>query len=170
MTDLQIRDARPSDRDTILTATLAAYEQYAPALGPNWLTYRQNIVESLTNPASGHQIVAEVNGALVGAVLLIPAGTAVNRPNDAPITLDYPEIRLLAVVPSARGLGVGKALVDECVRRTRETGVSVITLHTTDLMQVAMKMYERMGFVRDPERDFHPAPNTTVKAYRLNLE
>jgi hypothetical protein len=38
------------------------------------------------------------------------------------------------------------------------------------MMQVAMRMYERMGFVRAPELDFHPEPGITVKAYRLDLD
>ncbi len=38
------------------------------------------------------------------------------------------------------------------------------------MMQVAKQMYERMGFVRAPELDFHPDPNVIVKAYRLDLD
>jgi hypothetical protein len=37
------------------------------------------------------------------------------------------------------------------------------------MMQVAMQMYERMGFVRTPETDFHPAPGVIIKGYRLDL-
>jgi len=36
-------------------------------------------------------------------------------------------------------------------------------------MEVAQQMYERMGFIRIPEHDFHPAPRITVMAYRLQL-
>ncbi len=38
------------------------------------------------------------------------------------------------------------------------------------MMQAALRMYERMGFVRAREIDFHPAPGVTVKGYRLDLE
>ena len=37
------------------------------------------------------------------------------------------------------------------------------------MMQTALRMYERMGFVRAPELDFHPAPGFIVKGYRLDL-
>jgi len=37
------------------------------------------------------------------------------------------------------------------------------------MMRVAMRMYERMGFVRAPDLDFHPDPSVAVKAYRLEL-
>ena len=55
------------------------------------------------------------------------------------------------------------------MRRTRKSGYETLTLHTTDMMQTAMRMYERMGFVRAPELDFHPVEEVTVKGYRLNL-
>jgi hypothetical protein len=38
------------------------------------------------------------------------------------------------------------------------------------MMQAALRMYERMGFVRAPELDFHPAPGVTVQGYRLDLK
>ena len=60
--------------------------------------------------------------------------------------------------------------MQECVRRARKSGARVLGLHTTDLMQTAQRMYERMGFARFPELDFHPAPGVTVKGYRLELE
>jgi hypothetical protein len=37
------------------------------------------------------------------------------------------------------------------------------------MMQTAMQMYERMGFVRAPEFDFRPTENTVIKGYRLDL-
>jgi len=49
-------------------------------------------------------------------------------------------------------------------------GAAALALHTTDLMQVAMQLYERMGFIRAPDLDFHPVPEVTIKGYRFNLE
>jgi GNAT superfamily N-acetyltransferase len=79
-------------------------------------------------------------------------------------------VRLLAVAPEARGQGIGTALMKECIRRARGLGAGCLNLHTTDMMQVAMGMYERMGFVRAPDLDFHPDPGIAIKAYRLNLD
>jgi hypothetical protein len=36
-------------------------------------------------------------------------------------------------------------------------------------MQAALRLYERLGFVRAPELDFRPAPGVTVKGYRVDL-
>jgi len=60
--------------------------------------------------------------------------------------------------------------MQECIRRARQSGAPMLTLHTTDIMQTAMRMYEQMGFVRAPDLDFHPAPNIIVKGYRLPLD
>lgn len=75
----------------------------------------------------------------------------------------------MAVVPEAREQGIGKALMMECIRRAGGLGANCLNLHTTDMMQVAMRMYQRMGFIRAPELDFHPDPSVPVKAYRLDL-
>jgi GNAT superfamily N-acetyltransferase len=83
--------------------------------------------------------------------------------------LAYPEVRLLAVAPAARGRGVGRRLMDECIRRARLSGAKALTLHTTDMMTVALQLYERMGFVRATDLDVEVVPGVLVKGYRLDL-
>ncbi len=85
------------------------------------------------------------------------------------MTLTWPEVRLLAVAPSARGRGVGAALMNECIHRARSAGATALTLHTTDLMQAAMRLYERLGFERAHDLDLEPAPGIIAKGYRLDL-
>ena len=84
--------------------------------------------------------------------------------------LDYPEIRMLAVSPSARGKGIASALISECINRAKEKGHYAIGLHTGDFMKTAMRLYERLGFERLPQYDFEPADDgIIVKAYRLTF-
>jgi ribosomal protein S18 acetylase RimI-like enzyme len=169
MPGLQLRDARSSDREVILALTLAAYQEYAPLMPAHWDGYRQNILTTLADVNPAEQIVAEQDGHMVGTVLLYPAGTVFASADGLQATLRWPEVRLLAVKPGARGQGVGTALMRECVRRARQAGAEELTLHTTDIMQAAIRLYQGMGFIRVPELDFHPAPDVTVKGYRLNL-
>ena len=168
---LTIRDARPADRAVIEAVTLAAYEQYTATLGASrWAMYRQNIVSTLADAGPAAQIVAEKAGALVGSVLLYPAGGRMGAPGSGrAMILPWPEVRLLAVAPPARGSGVGRLLMEECIRRARAARATALTLHTTDMMRVAMRLYERMGFERAPDLDFEPAPGITVKGYKLPL-
>ena len=137
-----------------------------PAL---WESYRQNILITLAAAPRDTQIVAEEEGRIVGSVLLYPGGTVISRPGGGSTTLSSPEVRLLAVAPEVRGKGVGAALMQECVTRAHASGTASLTLHTTDIMQAAMRLYERMGFVRAPELDFEPAPGVVVKGYRLDV-
>ena len=167
--EVHIRDARPGDRDALLDVTLAAYQEYAARMPGFWDGYRQNIVASVSDAGEAEQLVAEHGGAIVGTVLLYPPRRMRLSERES-LEMPWPEVRLLAVAPSARGRGVGAALMRECVRRVRLAHGATLSLHTTDLMQTAMRMYERMGFVRAPELDFHPAPGVTVKGYRLDLE
>ena len=170
MTDCRIRDAGASDREAIEVVTLSAYQQFGAVMPPAlWDRYRQNIVSTLAVAPPKTQIVAEAGGQIVGSVLLYPAGTEIVPPGGASMALALPEVRLLAVAPSARGQGIGTLLMDECVRRARKSGAEALTLHTTDMMQAAMRLYERLGFQRMPALDFEPAPGVTVKGFRLAL-
>ena len=162
---LVIREARSQDRAAIHEVTLAAYEEYATRMPPPlWQGYRRNIVATLADPSPAIQLVAEAAGVVVGAVLLYPAMPGAQPPRV------WPEVRLLAVPPAARGRGVGAALMQECIRRARAAGATVLSLHTTDLMRVAKAMYARLGFVRAPELDFRPAPGVVIKGFRLDLD
>ena len=170
MTELHIRDARTADYDAIRDVTLAAYQEYAAIMQVHWENYRQSILATLASVHPAEQIVAEQSGTLVGTVLLFPTGTALTAPDGASVTLTWPEIRLLAVAPAARGHGIGAALVRECLHRARQSGAAAVTLHTTEMMRVAMQMYERMGFVHTPELDFHPVPEITIKGYLYRFD
>ena len=168
MTDLRVRDARPEDRDAIREVTLAAYQEYAARMQTFWDAYRRNIVASVTDAGSAEQLVAERDGAIVGTVLLYPR-RRMALPGGGWLDMPWPEVRLLAVAPAERGRGVGAALMQECVGRVRRAGGRVLSLHTTDLMRTARRMYERMGFVRAPELDFRPTPDMAVLGFRLDL-
>jgi GNAT superfamily N-acetyltransferase len=168
---LAIRDARPADSPAIESLTLAAYGQYAAQLPPPyWDAYRNNILATLADVTPAAQLVAERAGRILGAVLLYPAGAAFPRRDDAAGIVKWPEVRLLAVEPAARGQGVGNALMQACIQRARAAEAEALTLHTTPMMAAAMRLYARLGFVHVPELDFEPAPGLTVRGFRLTLE
>ena len=163
---LSIRNARDSERKIILDLTIAAYAQYQAVLPPGfWTFYQHNLVATVDGEGNGERLVAEQNGSIVGSVMLFPPAT--NAYASARVsTSSYPEVRFLAVLPQTRGQGVGTALMKECERRAQEAGAQAIGLHTAKVMEAAVRMYERLGYVRTPETDFQANEGVTVLGYR----
>jgi GNAT superfamily N-acetyltransferase len=85
--------------------------------------------------------------------------------------------RALAVDPAARGLGIGSALVERCLARGREVGAPVLGIHSADILRHAVRLYDRLGFVRCPEFDLQAnlafptdrGADVTAIAFRYDL-
>ncbi|WP_406356377.1 GNAT family N-acetyltransferase [Streptomyces sp. NBC_01635] len=108
-------------------------------------------------------------GRVLGGVTFVPRGgpmADIAGPGEA-------EIRMLAVARAARRRGVGEALVRACADRARATeGCVRIVLSTQRTMRAAHRIYERLGFVRSPGRDWNPVPHLddiTLLTYELTL-
>ena len=163
----RIRDAKVEELDQVALLIRDAYLEYQATFPPEvWEGYSRDIMDVRSRLEISELIVAENAGGLVGAVTFYPNATPSDQGGWPP---GWTGIRLLAVHPDARGMGVGRLLMDECLRRSRLRGARTLGLHTTELMAVARGMYERMGFVRVPEFDFQPGPGVVVMAYRLDL-
>ena len=169
--DTRVREARGEDRAAIEDVTLAAYAQFAEVMLPErWAFYRDSILATLDSIGPAIQFVASRGEGLVGSVLLYPSGATVAIPGTEPVVLASPEVRLLAVAPSARRHGVGEALLRACIERARHAHSGYLLLHTTDMMQAAIDLYTHMGFERAPDLDSRPFPEIAIKGYRLDLE
>jgi ribosomal protein S18 acetylase RimI-like enzyme len=86
----------------------------------------------------------------------------VSRPGEA-------EIRTLAVDPAASGQGIGEALTRRMLDLARERGFGAVILSSSTTMHAAHRLYERLGFVRHPERDWSPGRGIQLITYGLTL-
>ena len=164
-----IRDARPDDQDGIRALTIEAYAEYSAIMAPDsWNALERAVHAAIDSKGQIHRIVAEHDSQLVGSVLLYPPSADVYGGASHRVT--WPELRLLAVSAEARGLGVGRLLVEECVQRARTDGARAIGLHTSRSMKGAIRLYARMGFKRVPEFDFKPEGAELVEAYVLHFD
>jgi len=166
---IHVRDARPTDHATIAELTMRAYAEYAHVMTPGaWTALEDALRRSLADDTGVTRIVAELDGRIVGSVALYHPGYAQYTGLDSAAA--WPEVRLVAVDPAVRGRGVARALVLECVRRARASGATTLGLHTSNSMHSARRLYERLGFVRDPDHDFQPPGAELVAGYRLPLD
>jgi len=101
------------------------------------------------------ELVAEVDGAVVGVVLVEPFGEREGW------------ISKLFVTEAARGRGVGSALLEAAVARARARGWHALGLRTRTVFRAAIALYERTGWVRDADPPARGVGEDRV--YRLAL-
>jgi DNA-binding MarR family transcriptional regulator/GNAT superfamily N-acetyltransferase len=89
--------------------------------------------------------IAEIDGQNVGHIFLV------KHPDHA----DTAKLRLLFVEPCARGMGIGDALVNECIRFARTAGYKKVVLWTQSILTAAHRIYQRAGFRLVKEEPHH---------------
>jgi ribosomal protein S18 acetylase RimI-like enzyme len=160
---VDIRLALPSEYEAAgeLAVEAYAYDGFLPA-GSG---YASILRDAADRAAKAELWVATDRDALLGTVTYCPPGSVYRE-----IGLDGEgEFRMLAVSGRARGLGIGTALTVRCIDRSRELGLSRVVLSSATYMASAHRIYERLGFVRLPGRDWSPITNVDLYAFALDL-
>ena len=140
-----LRSHRVGDMGWVISRQAAAY-----AADYNWdISYEALVAEICAqfiknyDAAREHCWIAEVGGEPVGSIFLVKATDAIAK------------LRLLQVEKKARGLGVGRALVEQCIQGARERGYSKMTLWTQSILLAARGIYQIAGFKLVKEEKHH---------------
>jgi DNA-binding MarR family transcriptional regulator/GNAT superfamily N-acetyltransferase len=140
-----LRSHRIGDMGWVISRQAAAY-----AADYNWdFSYEALVAEICAqfirnyDAAREHCWIAEVGGEPVGSIFLVKA------------TDEIAKLRLLQVEKKARGLGVGRALVEQCIQGARERGYRRMTLWTQSILVAARGIYQSTGFKLVKEEKHH---------------
>ncbi|GAB4248629.1 MAG: GNAT family N-acetyltransferase [Ekhidna sp.] len=157
-TDITIRDAYPNEFQSIGDLMVSVYSSLdgfpSPKEQPDYYHFLQHIGD-ITEKSNTRLLVAvDAVNALAGAVVYIGDMQHYGSGGTATMEKDAAGFRLLAVSPDFRGRKIGKVLTEKCISLASVSGLKHMIIHTTEAMQTAWGMYERMGFKRALDLDF----------------
>jgi ribosomal protein S18 acetylase RimI-like enzyme len=166
--DIAVRAARPHEYDEIGEITARAYLDDGLLDGGGRDPYLAVLRDAAARAARAELLVAaDADDQVLGTVTYAPPGSPLQDiavPGEA-------EFRMLAVAHRGRGRGAGQALVRACIARAEaEEGVVRLVMSTQPAMRAAHRTYERLGFLRTPERDWDPVPGLTLLTYERALQ
>jgi ribosomal protein S18 acetylase RimI-like enzyme len=169
---IAIRKAEPSEYAALGQLMISVYSQLDgfPTIDeqPAYYDMLANVGD-LTKKPETHLIVAvSIDNELFGGVVYFGDMQSYGSGGTATQVTNASGIRLLAVDPAQTGKGIGRALTEACMQMAKDSGNDQVVLHTTEVMEIAWGLYERMGFKRSPDLDFMQQ-ELPVFGFRLEL-
>lgn len=164
MTSFEIRLAHPEEYAAVGDLTVEAYT--VDGFLDEGEDYTNHLRDAADRAADAELWVAANGSRFLGSVTYCPPGS---RHCEVATGPDQGEFRMLAVAPRSRRGGVGRALVEQCIARSRTLGHRELVLSSLASMTAAHGLYAALGFVRAPELDWRPIPQIELLGFRLTL-
>jgi GNAT superfamily N-acetyltransferase len=170
--DYIVRNAKASEFDVtgkLMVKVYSGLEGFPKETEqPAYYNILANIGEFINKPGTEILIAISCDKMITGAVVYFSDMKQYGSGGAATKEENASGFRFLAVDPLYRGQGIGKLLIDECIRRARMKNHAQLIIHSTMYMQTAWKMYENTGFVRSEDLDFMQG-ELPVFGFRLML-
>ena len=164
---MEIREVVPEEYEQAGEVVAEAYSEFVDPGDTGWEEHLA-LVRDVAGRVDRTVVLVAVEGDRIVGSATIELDDVIGD-DDHELTPEAAILRMLGVAPSARGKGVGRALVRAVIERARVAGKRELLLRTTPPMLAAQRLYESMGFERDPSLDIPIAEDFTLIGYRLPL-
>lgn len=148
-----VREAAPHEYAEAGRVTAEAYRQFVVDGDDDWHEYLHAIAD-VEGRADRTTIFVALDGEQIVGSATLELFDRVEVEDDPTLHPEESHIRMLGVHPDVRRRGVARALMSACFERARHEGKTFMTLHTTERMRDAQRMYEALGFERLDDRVF----------------
>lgn len=141
--EITIRPIAPGDNAALARAVRNTLAEFGAAK-PGTAYYDEatnHLYELFSQTPRSAYFVAELNGRVLGGGGIFPTQG---------LPADTVELVKLYLLPAARGRGVGKALIQQCLEAARTNGYARLYLETTEELTQAIPLYEKLGFTYLP--------------------
>jgi putative acetyltransferase len=145
MSEIKIRDVQAQDKQALIKLVNVTLEEFG-AQGPGYAMSDEELLDMYASYQldGKHYYVIEKDTKVLGG-----AGIA---PLDGEENSGICELRKMYFSPELRGMGVGKTLIDICIKKAKEMGYHSMYLETINSMKIAQKLYISRGFEYLDER------------------
>jgi GNAT superfamily N-acetyltransferase len=161
-----VREAVPAEYDAIGELTVAAYASYIGASDDGGYATELRDVAGRARACPIYVALDPATGRVVGGATYVPGRgnpyAEIERDGEA-------GVRMLAVAPEAQGRGAGTALAEALVARARSEGRRGMALLSMTTMTTAHHVYGRLGFARDPSRDWTVRPGLSLLCFAIDF-
>ena len=162
-----VREAVPAEYAAIGELTVAAYAIYLGAVDDGGYAAELRDVAGRSRACPIYVALDPATGHVIGGATYVPGPgnpyAEVERDGEA-------GVRMLAVAPEAQGRGAGTALAEALMARARSEGRRGMALLSMSAMTTAHRIYGRLGFERDPSRDWTVMPGLVLLCFAIEFD